>query len=247
GPPPSPGPGPDPRWTPRRWPWGSRWPAGSRGSPGDRPARRPASAGRGARRPGRGTGCRAGAWPWSSRCWPPNRAGSSPPGSCARSGPCGEAPCPLLPVVAPTPFFRPGGRLPWGPRDSPAWANYGHAGALCHLGGFGLDRGDPLDGDGKPPPAGPASDGHHLPLDVPHLRWRRAPSGVALPGHRRAAVGRAGARLGDGHLLHRVRHRVADPGGGRPVPWNYGGAALALGELIRLDYAPAWFLLGLGL
>lgn len=28
-------------------------------------------------------------------------------------------------------------------------------------------------------------------------------------------------------------------------PWNYGGAALALGELIRLDYAPAWFLLGL--
>src|SRR5690606_39937023 len=27
-------------------------------------------------------------------------------------------------------------------------------------------------------------------------------------------------------------------------PWNYTGAPLAVGELIRLDYAPAWFLLG---
>ncbi len=28
-------------------------------------------------------------------------------------------------------------------------------------------------------------------------------------------------------------------------PWNYTGAPLAVGELIRLDYAPAWFVLGL--
>ncbi|BAS26806.1 putative ABC transporter permease [Limnochorda pilosa] len=28
-------------------------------------------------------------------------------------------------------------------------------------------------------------------------------------------------------------------------PWDYSGAPLALGELVRLDYAPAWFLLGL--
>lgn len=29
-------------------------------------------------------------------------------------------------------------------------------------------------------------------------------------------------------------------------PWNYDGAPLAVDGLIRLDYAPAWFLLGLG-
>lgn len=28
-------------------------------------------------------------------------------------------------------------------------------------------------------------------------------------------------------------------------PWDYTGAPLALGALIRLDYAPAWFVLGL--
>ena len=29
------------------------------------------------------------------------------------------------------------------------------------------------------------------------------------------------------------------------VPWDYSGAALAVNGLIRLDYAPAWFALGL--
>lgn len=107
----------------------------------------------------------------------------------------------------------------------------------------GLVPGNFLDGTEITSAAAAETDGAFLHLDVSHLR-----DGLSVRAHFAAAPEKerlgAGQRLCGWDFSDRVPERHVSEKTGH-LPWDYSHARLNVKGVIRLDYAPVWFLTGL--
>lgn len=103
--------------------------------------------------------------------------------------------------------------------------------------------GNLLDGTEIAPAAANEADGTFLHLDVPHLR-----DGVSLRAHFRLLNGKSvlvrGSVYAGGIFLTEYLSGMFLKKRGL-CPWDYSHAKLNVNGVIRLDYAPVWFLTGL--
>ena len=106
-----------------------------------------------------------------------------------------------------------------------------------------LVHGNPGDSLRRLPQTGAHAHGPYLAVHVPHLRSRLPAASPVYP-FLGISLDRAGPSVHELYFRRGIFKRAL-PKKRERCPWAYDRSGWNVGGVIRLDYAPAWFLVGL--